>query len=314
MKLLKELFKIYGKLLPPNEARIIIAHCLDISLEKLLLSQDRELNHEQLQKIQELVDRRKNNEPTAYLIGKKEFYGYEFEVSQDVLIPRPETEIIVDEAIKFLNDITKEPHNECQYFHPDLVSGPTSTHEDPEYRRSRMKYSNEATTNPPKFLDLCTGSGCIAVAISNETGANGLCTDISNKALTIAKKNITNHNLVAKIEARISNWFENLDQDEKFDLITCNPPYIAFSESNIMAKETIEFEPKLALFSGVSGYETYEIIARNARKHLNNHGQIILECGIEQSTKIIRIFESQHFKLVNVIKDLSSIERVLVFR
>lgn len=277
MKLLKEIFKIQSQILPANEIRLIFAHSLDITQEQLVLDPNRELNDGEISAIQDLVDRRKNNEPIAYLIGKKEFYGYEFEVSQDVLIPRPETEIIVDEAIRFFN-------------------------------------RKEAITNPPKFLDLCTGSGCIGVAISKETNAVGLCSDISNEALTVARKNIAMHNLEGMIEARISSWFENLGQDEKFDLITCNPPYIAFSESNIMAKETIEFEPKLALFSGNSGYEAYEIIARDTRKHLNDNGHIILECGISQSAKIIEIFESQNFKLVNIIKDLSDIERVLVFR
>lgn len=268
---ISEIINDFTKIIPINEVRILVCQALGISLEKLLLNLETKISEQEISNIITLVNNRKNGKPIAYITGIKEFYGYEFIVSKSVLIPRPETEIIIDITKKYLRNFVN-----------------------------------------PKILDLCTGSGCIAITLAKETDQKIIASDISDKALEILKQNISKHSVVELVEAVKSDWFNSF-HDQKFDIITCNPPYIAYNEIDLMSEETKKFEPKISLFSGETGFESYEILAQNLHKFLNQSGIIIIECGFNQSDRIIELFEKNHVKLLEITKDLSDIQRIISF-
>ena len=266
MKTIKDFISHYSKDIPASEVRIFLQKILGLSLEEIILKQDYVLTESEAQQLESFVKRRKNLEPVAYIIGFKEFYGFDFKVTKDVLIPRPETELIVDEAIKL---------------------------------------------NAANILDLCTGSGCIAISIAIHTEAKITASDISDNALMIAKENAKFHKIDDRITFVNSNWFDGIE--DKFDLICCNPPYIPESDRNIMASETLAFEPPLALFAVKEGLEAYEIIAKNSAKFLNQNGKIILEFGYNQADKVAEIFSLRGFEELKRLKDIAGIERSIIF-
>jgi release factor glutamine methyltransferase len=269
---ISNLISDFSKIIPISEIRILLCKSLGLSLEDLLLNLDRELNDAEISEIKNLVSERVAGKPIAYITEIKEFYGYEFIVSESVLIPRPETEVIVDATKEYLKNFEN-----------------------------------------PKILDLCTGSGCIAITLAKETDQKIIASDISDEALEILKQNISKHSVENLVEAVKSDWFHSF-HDQKFDIITCNPPYIAFNEIYLMSEETKKFEPKISLFSGETGFESYEILAQNLHKFLNKSGIIIIECGANQSRKIVELFQENNLELQKIVKDLSGIERVISFR
>jgi len=266
MKTIKDYTSHHSKDISAFEARIFLQKILGLSLEEIILKQDYVPKESEAQQLLSFIERRQNNEPVAYIIGCKEFYGLDFKVTKDVLIPRPETELIVDEAIKL-----------------DAFS----------------------------ILDLCTGSGCIAISIAYHSKAKITASDISDNALMIAKENAKMHNVDDRIKFVNSNWFDSLDT--KFDLICCNPPYIPESDRDIMAPETLAFEPRIALFAEKEGLEAYEIIAKTSAKFLNENGRIILECGFNQADKVSEIFTRFGFSEIKRLKDIAGIERSIIF-
>lgn len=266
MKTIKDYSSHYSKDIPASEVRIFLQKILGLSLEEIILKQDYVLMEAESAEIISYIERRLNGEPVAYIIGFKEFYGFDFKVTKDVLIPRPETELIVDEAIKL---------------------------------------------NAANILDLCTGSGCIAISIAIHTEAKITASDISDNALMIAKENAKFHKIDDRITFVNSNWFDGIE--DKFDLICCNPPYIPESDRNIMASETLAFEPPLALFAVKEGLEAYEIIAKNSAKFLNQNGKIILEFGYNQADKVAEIFSLRGFEELKRLKDIAGIERSIIF-
>lgn len=260
------------KSIVPSESRILLQKLLNVTLEKLILITDKTLSEEQYKDFLELCSRRIAGEPIAYILGSKEFYGRIFEVNRDVLIPRPETELVIDEAVSFLR-----------------------------------------TRTNPCFFDLCTGSGCIAISVALELNdSKAFASDISKEALNVAKRNAKKLGACEQISFFESNWFDKIPS-EKFDLICCNPPYISTEEKEILSKEVIDFEPHQALFAEISGLLPYKILASQAKDFLKEDGRIILECGHKQSGQICSIFENLGWKNPGRIKDLSGIERCLIF-
>ncbi len=257
----------YSKILPISEIRIFLIEILQISIEELLLRPNYILKNSEKEKLIEYCSRRVNSEPVAYIIGKKEFFGLEIGVNENVLIPRPETELIVEEALGIIKA------------------------ED-------------------KILDLCAGSGAIGIAIAKYFSKNLDVTfaDISQDALKMAKKNASRHDIAGKFI--LSNWFSKIDG--KFDLIVCNPPYIDIEEKNMMAEETLKYEPPLALFARQNGYEAYYILAQEASKFLTKNGKIIIECGHQQMDEISMIFAENHWRQIKRVKDLAEIDRCLI--
>jgi release factor glutamine methyltransferase len=276
---LKNLFAKYHGKIPASEIRILLCDVLQVSLEQLILNLNNTfLTKELLESFTSKIKRRINGEPIAYITGKQEFYGLEFNVNKDVLIPRPETEIMIEEAIKF--------------------------------------FPADSKIN---ILDLCTGSGAIAVTLSNIfKSAKIIASDISEEALKLSALNAEKHK-AKNIKFIRSDYFKNISK-LKFDVILSNPPYISEKQKNLMSLETLNFEPKIALFADKDGYAAYETIEKNAAKFLKPRGIIILEIGIGMEEKIEKIFLSQYigvkhlYQLINITKDLSGINRTMIFQ
>ena len=161
------------------------------------------------------------------------------------------------------------------------------------------------------ILDMGTGTGCIICALcKNIPNTTGIAIDKSRTALHVAKRNIKNLNLDKQIKIKHAD-FANFKSDEKFDIIVSNPPYIKYGDTRV--NEGAKFDPKIALYAKNDGLAAYEEIAKNAKKLLKSDGKIYLEIGIGQSNQIIKIFEFYKWKFERIEKDLSGINRVLVF-
>lgn len=286
MTSIKQAIIKYSKLIPASEVRIFLQHITALSLEKLLLQQDEILSKEHFDILTKYCQRRIQGEPVSYIIGLKEFFGLEFFVNDKVLIPRPETELMVEEALKFL-----------------------------------------MSKNNALVLDICCGSSCIGASIAyNNKNLKIIGADISEDALCVANNNIRKLELEKNILLVQSDWFKNInltntsiknfiDKDElKFDLICCNPPYIPQSDISLMSKETIKYEPHLALFAANNGLAAYQVLAANSQKFLKENGQLIIECGFNQAPNIITIFENYGWVLARIVKDLSGFDRCICFK
>ena len=221
----------------------------------------------------ELLQRRLSGEPLAYIAGKWEFYGLEMIVTPSVLIPRMDTEPLVFTALDILKDV-----------------------------------------NEPRILDLCCGSGCIGCALGvNLPKARVIFSDISSEALSVTRKNISLHRLNSRAVALEADALAPPPlRMQNFDLIACNPPYIAEEELKSLDKSVLDWEPALALDGGDFGLSYYKIIHDNLRKYLNDNGVIIMEIGEDQRHIIEGLFND--FELIEVGKDYNNIERMLVFK
>lgn len=248
-----------------EDADFIIAEVLGVKRTELTLID--EITNEQFDEINEKANMRLNNIPVDKIFKKAYFFGYEFKVDENVLSPRPETELLVETALKYI------------------------------------KENNYRTA-----LDLCTGSGCIAISTKLNTEVDMTASDISQKALNIAKQNAKKHD--AQIKFIKSNMFEKIE--ESFDIIISNPPYIDTDQIEDLDEEVKDHDPYIALDGGEMGLKFYNIIHDNLRKHLNDNGMIIMEIGEDQKELLISLFND--FNLVESLKDLSGNDRVLVLK
>ena len=226
-----------------------------------------EPNSVQLKTLKEKAElRAKDRLPVQYIIGKAYFMGEFFKVTPDVLIPRDETEILVEKAIEIIKE-------------------------------NKLK----------NVLDIGTGTGCIACTIANQTNAFVLGVDISSDALVIALDNVTNLKINNRAVFRKSDLFEKIREDEKFDMIISNPPYIP--KGTELSPEVLH-EPSIALFAEENGLQIYRKIVSEAPKYLNKNGWLIFELGIGEAENV-KAFMNEYFKNVDTIKDLAGIDRVI---
>ena len=224
----------------------------------------------------ELIDRRAAHEPLQYITGSQQFMNYKIEVNENALIPRQDTETVVQEAIRLIRE-----------------------------------------NKGGSVLDLCTGSGVIAIAIAGECKeAKVSASDISKEALELAAKNASkNHVKVSLTESDMFAKFKSGLGTKKFDFIVSNPPYIETAIIPTLDPEVKDYEPTLALDGGEDGLEFYRIIAKHAPEHLKKRGQIILEIGYDQGESVPRIFsESGCFENIRVLKDLAGLDRIVTAR
>ena len=258
------------------DAKILLAHVLNLTNpENLILKLNEEMSSDDYLKYIHLVERRLKFEPIAYIIGSKYFWKQKYTIDNNVLIPRPETELIIELLLKKLKGkINDELH----------------------------------------ILDLGTGSGCIILSLLSELKfSTGIGIDISEKALNIAKLNAKKFDLIKRMNFEISNWFDNLENTDKFDIIVSNPPYIPINEWKSLDPNVLNFEPKRALTDNYDGLKNYKIIADNAKKFLKKDGFIVLEIGYNQSKKIKEMFCAKGYE-VEIFKDLQSIDRIVIIK
>lgn len=259
-----------------KESEIIFTGCT--GFDRLALYRDQPtLSETQAADMRIFLNRRKEREPLQYIVGHTDFYGVRIKVGPGVLIPRPETELLVEEVIKIVSS-----------------------------QQAKSKIQNPK----PKILDLCTGSGCIAVALAGHLPEAVIYgTDISEKALKYAEENAKTHK-AENIVFLKGNLYEPV-KTMKFDLIVSNPPYIRRSDLIKLQPEIREWEPSKALDGGDDGLFFYRKILSGACGYLKKGGAMLLEIGEGQARDVSRIARDSGLKCVSVIKDYAGIERHL---
>lgn len=273
-----------------TEVLLLFNHCLNLTAEKLWsLSTNEKMTTTQHQQLATLLKRRTEQRvPIQYLIGQANFYGCDFKVSPDVLIPRPETELLVEKTLQAIKT--------------SIVP---------------------AKKTPVKILDLGTGSGCIAITLALLLAQADHCfeitaVDVSQNALAIARHNaekLLPQSIVNHVQFVESHWFQALAPTQQtFNVIVSNPPYIAENLKTTMTPEVTKHEPHLALFSGKQGLDSYATIARNSANFLQDDGQILLEIGEGMKNDITTLFIDRGFEPQPPVKDLAGIVRILSFK
>ena len=269
---IKEILE-YGKnnLIEKEEAyrlsKMLLKHILNVTDSYIVINADNELEDSVLNEFKSGIEVLKAGIPLQYITHHQEFMGLDFYVDSNVLIPQPDTEILVEEVINLCKENSK-------------------------------------------VLDLCTGSGAIGVSIAkNVKNAEVTVSDISEKALEIAKKNSINNEVIDKCKFVLSDMFENIQ--DKFDIIVSNPPYIKTEIIKTLDKE-VQNEPHLALDGGEDGLYFYKVIAQNAYKYLNENGILALEIGYDQREEVTSLLQ-QTGKYSNVYckKDLAGNDRII---
>jgi release factor glutamine methyltransferase len=235
----------------------------------------------------ELIRRRAAGEPLQHLTGKQEFWGLEFQITPDVLIPRPETEHVVEVALDRL--ALRE-----------LRAG----------RRQKTQGENLL------IADVGTGSGCIAVALAKELPlAHFVATDISAAALVVARRNAERHGVAGRMRFAEADLLEERGSppsgDRAFDLIVSNPPYVGRREAQTLTREVREHEPEVALFGGEDGYEMYAQLVQQAADRLKNGGLLVVELGYNSLPAVAPLLDAQHWRDIAATSDLAGIARVL---
>jgi release factor glutamine methyltransferase len=259
---------------PRLQTELLLAHLLKMPRMKLYLNFDRALTTTETDTLREFIKRRAAREPLQHIVGSTSFCGHEILVNKNVLVPRPETEMLAELGWNFL--ATR---------HSPLVTA----------------------------LDFCTGSGCIAIAIAAKCpSAKIVATDVSAEALILANENAAKNQVGERIEFLPGDGFAALSTGAQLDLIVSNPPYIASAEIETLDPEVRDFDPRLALDGGADGLDFYRKIAVGAKNFLKPDGKLMLEFGDGQADALKKIFESEKWIVEAVKDDYSQRARILI--
>lgn len=264
-------FRARGIETPRLDADLLLAHALSTTRIQLVVDAKRPLDADELARFRELVKRRRLREPVAYILGSREFYGRAFRVDARVLVPRPDTETLVEVAL----DRTRE------------------------------------IALAMRALDLCTGSGCVAISLARERPTSQvLGTDISLDALAVARDNALRlgaYNLAFSA----GDLFESIDPNARFDVVTANPPYVVSNEIDSLQPEVCCHEPRLALDGGEDGMAILRRIVAGAPAHLTPAGVLAVEVGAGSAPAVAQLFAQAGFEQIAVVRDYARIERVV---
>lgn len=263
---------------PSVDAFYLLEFAARIDKTKYLLYKDQQVAEKNFQEYKKLIDERCKRIPYQYITGFADFMGLTFEVNRDVLIPRLDTEVLGEETLKIIG------------FEADV-------------------------------LDMCTGSGCIGIALKRyRPDIHVTCSDISHKALDVARRNIAYQRLEFANETgnfdkgvRLveGDLFEPFTEDEKFDCIVSNPPYVTKGEYQELMPEVKDHEPALALIAGEDGLDIYRKLIAQAPMHLKEGGKLILEIGASQAEAVSGLMKAAGFKDIEVIRDMAQLDRVV---
>ncbi|MFT3707906.1 MAG: peptide chain release factor N(5)-glutamine methyltransferase [Archangium sp.] len=254
-------------------AEILLGHVLSIARVKLYMDLDRPLTKDELATYRALIQRRLAGEPTQYLVGFREFYGRKFTIDARVLIPRPETELLVEAALR---DVKKD--------------------------------------QPSRVLDLCTGSGCIAISIAAERPqASVWATDLMPTALEVAKQNATALQVDGRVTFFDGDLFAPVPAGATFDVIVSNPPYVKSSEIAGLQKE-VQKEPRVALDGGADGLTIISKLITDALPRLKPGALLALEIGEDQGQAVSELMTRSNYRDVKVEKDLARHDRLVLGR
>lgn len=258
---------------PVREASLILAFALGKDAAFLYAHPEYELNVDETIRYGNAIERRSAREPLQYIVGIQEFYRHDFLVTPAVLIPRPETEMIVSKSIEFL-------------------SGRSS----------------------PRFLDVGTGSGCIAISILKHVpGASAVAVDISAEALKVAAKNADTHGVNEELELKVSDVYSQVG-NEQFDLIVSNPPYIPAEDIEGLQPEVRDHEPLGALTDGGVGTAVIDRVINGAFERLTSGGLLLVEIGIGQDQTVLKAAKTEEWASTGIERDFQGIPRTLVFK
>ena len=260
------------------EAELLLLACLGISRSALFLMGEEQIDAATCKQYQEFTSRRCKREPLQYIIGCCEFWSLDFYVTPAVLIPRPETEFLLEHAFT-------------------VVAG------------------NEQKI-PSLCLDLCTGSGVISVVLAKEyPKARIHASDYSVEALEVARRNIDSHNLAERITLICTDLFTGFDDKTQWDLIVTNPPYVKSTDIADLEPEVRDWEPDLALSGGVSGLAIIQQICHQAYRHLQKGGWLFMEIGADIAIPVFNLFQnSGRYERIKIVPDLAGRPRVLQAR
>jgi release factor glutamine methyltransferase len=259
---------------PRLQTELLLAQVLKIPRLKLYLDFERQLSAQELDTLRQLVKRRGEREPLQYILGTTSFCGIKIAVTPAVLIPRPETELLVEQAWNF------------------LASQPSS---------------------PAKVLDFGTGSGCIAVDIAHKFPSCEVhAIDASEDALSVARGNA--ERAITRVVFHHGRSIDDLGAPETFDLIVSNPPYIPEAEIGTLQPEVRDHEPRLALSGGADGLHFYRLIASQARIRVTPEGRIMVELGHDQEQGARTVFERESWEVERIAADYAGTPRILIAR
>jgi release factor glutamine methyltransferase len=269
-------------------AGLLLGHALGVGRAELLIRSNEQTGESQYETYLHLIERRASGEPLQYITGRQEFYGLDFIVTPEVLIPRPETEFLVEQVIKL----------------------------------ARIEALDEAAQQgagrAPLIVDLGTGSGCVAVAVAAHIhNARVLAVDISGAALGVARRNAERHGVAGRIELIEGDLLDPLagrGLDQSVDIIASNPPYVEEGRPELVQREVREWEPAVALFGGPDGLDFYRRLIAGAPKYLRPGGHMVMEIGYTQLEPIREIISSSGLDLIDVTGDLRGIPRTLTLR
>jgi release factor glutamine methyltransferase len=263
-------------------AELLLIHVLGRDRTWLYAHPEAALDSASTQRYFALVARRAAGEPTQYITSKQEFWGLEFEVTSDVLIPRPETEHVIEVALERMGSAA---------------------------RGARLR-----------IADVGTGSGCLAVSLAKEfPHAEIFATDISEPALAVARRNAERHEFTSRVSFTRCNLLEEFSAGSQiagrpsilFDLIVSNPPYIALADAAGLPREVREHEPEQALFAGERGFEVYPALVAQAESRLHSGGVLVLELGHDSLAAVRSILNATAWRDIRVTNDLAGIPRVI---
>jgi release factor glutamine methyltransferase len=261
----------------PLDAALLLAHVCGIQRETLMLNQSKILNDNDIIAFNAFVARRQQYEPIAYIIGKKEFWSLDFCVTPDTLIPRPDSETLIEAALKRV-----------------------------------PSFAENGRAKPITLLDIGTGSACLLIALLKELPrAQGVGVDNSKRALQVAIENAKRHEVTDRTQFLESHWCDALNGT--FDLIITNPPYVAEGALGTLMPDVVQYEPHTALFAGSDGLDAYRALAPQIAVRLNKGGYAVLEVGQGQAADVAGLLGMQGLK-TETEKDLAGIDRCVIAR
>ena len=269
-----------------RDCKILYCYMMDIPFSKIILEYQEVLQDRLCDKYFELIDRRSKGEPVQYIMGCQEFMGLEFIVNENVLIPRQDTETLVEDALEIINT--------------GSLRG-----EDMDVKRKEWD-----------ILDLCTGSGAIGVSLAGIANkVNVTCSDISEGAIKVAKENAQKHGVTKSMKFEHGDLFKPFNKHfhkQKFDMIISTPPYIKSSVIPTLQKEVCEHEPLSALDGGESGLDFYERIVSGVGSHLKKGGVLLMEIGNDQGEAVSGLLSRNgEFTSIRVLRDLAQRDRIV---